>query len=90
MTFVPVMWSVWGTLLVVFAALSLYKSSLARDEEGQIFLNEAFAHERAAQEAIVARVQKVEPVVRLSLWLVAAATLFVIVYYVLDIIAQFR
>jgi hypothetical protein len=90
MTFVPVMWSVWGVLLLVLAALSLYKSSLARDEEGQIFLDDAFSHVRAEQEAIVARVQKVEPAVRLSLWLVGAATLFVIVYYVLDIIAQFR
>jgi hypothetical protein len=90
MTFVPVMWSVWGVLLLVLAALSLYKSSLARDEEGQIFLDDAFAHERAAQEAIVAKVQKVEPVVRLSLWLVGVATLVVIVYYIWDIIAQFQ
>ncbi|MGA3082601.1 MAG: hypothetical protein ABSD44_14710 [Terracidiphilus sp.] len=90
MTFVPVMWSVWGVLLLVLAVLSLYKSSLARDEEGQIFLDDAFAHERAAQEAIVARVQKVEPAVRLALWLVGAATLFVIVYYIWDIIAQFQ
>jgi anaerobic C4-dicarboxylate transporter len=90
MTFVPVMWSVWGALLLVFAALSLYKSSLTRDEEDQIFLGDAFAHEQAAQEAIVAKVQKVEPVARLSLWLVAAATLVVIVYYIWDIIAQFK
>ncbi len=90
MTLVPVMWSVWAALVLVVAGLYVYRSRLERDEEDQIFLDDSFDHERAAQAAIVARVNKVQPVLRVSLLLAAAATLFVIVYYLLDIVNQFK
>jgi hypothetical protein len=89
MKLIPLMWTVWGVLAVVAAILYLYRSSLTRDEDDQIYLDDAFAHERAAQEAIVAKVNKVEPAVRISLWLVAAATVFVAAYYIIDIAKQF-
>ncbi|MGD0830039.1 MAG: hypothetical protein ABR907_03790 [Terracidiphilus sp.] len=89
MKLIPLMWTVWGALAVVAAALYLYRSSLTRDEDDQIYLDDAFAHEKAAQEAILARVNKVEPAVRASLWLVAAATVFVIAFYIVDIARQF-
>ena len=82
---VPVMWSVWAVLVVVLAALYVYRSRLTRDEDDQIYLDEAFNHEKDAQAAIVARVNKVSPYVRVTSWLVAASTVFVIGYYVVDI-----
>jgi hypothetical protein len=85
MTVVPVMWSVWVVLVAIFAALYLYRHSLERDEDDQIYLDEAFNHEKDAQAAIVARVNKVSPYVRVTSWLVAASTVFVIGYYVVDI-----
>jgi hypothetical protein len=90
MTFVPVMWAVWGVLVVITAALYLYRSSLSRDEDDQIYLDDAFQHEKTAQEAIVARVGKIEPALRVLFWLLAVATLFVIGYYVMDIVNQFK
>ncbi|MGA2886603.1 MAG: hypothetical protein ABSE51_01025 [Terracidiphilus sp.] len=90
MKFVPMMWAVWGTITLIAAVLYLYRSSLTRDEEDQIYLDDAFQHEKVAQEAILARVSKVEPIVRLSKWFVAAATVFVVGYYVLDIVNQFK
>lgn len=90
MTMVPVMWSVWGVLALVTAALFVYRSSLTKDEEDQIFLDDSFDHERNAQAAIVAKVNKIQPYVRIALWLLAAATIFVIGYYVLDFINQFK
>ncbi|HTW62385.1 MAG TPA: hypothetical protein VMD55_11300 [Terracidiphilus sp.] len=88
MTFVPVMWIVWSFFVVIMAALYIYRSSLTRDEEDQIFLDDAFEHEKMAQSAIVARVTKVEPVIRVSQWLVIAMTMFVLVYYVRDILVH--
>jgi hypothetical protein len=79
------MWSVWAVLVVVLAALYVYRSRLTRDEDDQIYLDEAFNHEKDAQAAIVARVNKVSPYVRVTSWLVAASTVFVIGYYVVDI-----
>jgi hypothetical protein len=88
MTFVPVMWTVWSALVVVMAALYIYRSSLTRDEEDQIFLGDCFEHEKIAQAAIVARVGKVEPVIRVSQGLVIAMTVVVLAYYVRDILTH--
>ena len=90
MTLVPVMWVVWGVLAVVAIALCLYRSNLTRDEEDQIYLDDAFQHEKIAQEAILAKVGKIEPVVRIAAWMVGGWTLLVAAYYVWDIIVQFR
>jgi hypothetical protein len=90
MQFVPVMWSVWGFTILVMALMFLYRSRLTRDEEDQIFLDDSFSHERTAQQAIVAKVEKVQPLVKVSEIVAAVATLFVIGYYILDIINQFK
>ena len=90
MPFVPVMWSVWGPTVLVLAIMFLYRSRLTRDEEDQIFLDDSFSHERTAQQAILAKVNKVQPLIRVSQIVVAIATLFVIGYYIMDIVNQFR
>lgn len=88
MTFVPVMWGIWGLTVLFMAILIIYRSRLTRDEEDQIFLDDSFSHEKAAQTAIVAKVNKVQPLVRGSELVVALATLFVIGYYAFDIYNQ--
>lgn len=90
MTLVPVMWSVWGVLVLFLLSVWIYRSRLERDEEDQIFLDDSFSHEKAAQDAIIAKVNKVQPFFRTSLWLVAAASVWVVVYYLMDFFQQFR
>ena len=90
MTIVPVMWGVWGALVVIMAAIYLYRGRLSRDEDAQLFLDDSFEHEKTQQAAIAAKVGKIQPILRLSMWLTAAATLFVIGYYVWDIFTQFK
>ena len=90
MTFVPIMWSVWGVLVLFMAAMFIYRSNLTKNEEDQIFLDDSFEHEKTAQAAITARVNKVQPVLRAAMALVGIATLFVIGYYVLDVFNQFK
>ena len=46
MTFVPVMWSVWGFTIIVVAIMFLYRSRLSKDEEDQLFLDDSFSNER--------------------------------------------
>jgi hypothetical protein len=84
------MWTIWGALVLLLAAVWLYRSRLERDEEDQIFIDDAFSHERTAQAAIVAKVNKVQPIMRVMLIVTGAATLFVIGYYIYDIINQFK
>jgi type VI protein secretion system component VasF len=89
MTFYPVMLSIWGVLAVVVAALFVYRTSLTRDEDDQIYLDDAFQHEKAAQEAIIAKVNKVEPALRISLWAAGTVTVLLVVVYFWSLIADF-
>jgi hypothetical protein len=82
------MWTVWGALVVLMAALHLYRSSLEKNEDDQIFLDDSFEHEKAEQSAIVAKVHKIEPALRVAQWLVVAMTAVVVVYYIHDILLQ--
>lgn len=88
--FVPIMWSVWAVLVVLVVILKIYTGRLSRDEDDQIVLDDAFSHVKAEQAAIIAKVNKLEPIRKTAMWLVGLATLFVIGYYVLDIINQFK
>ena len=88
--FAPVLWSIWGAFILLFAIVKLYISRLSRDEEDQIFLDDSFDHLKAQQMAIVAKVNKVQPVLYTFMGLFAAATLFVIGYYIWDIVNQFK
>ena len=89
MTFYPVILSIWGVLAVVVAALFLYRTSLTRDEDDQIYLDDAFQHEKAAQEAIIAKVNKIEPALRISLWAAGTVTVLLVVVYFWSLIAEF-
>jgi len=86
----PVILSIWIACLLFTAIMFLYRSRLTRDEEDQIFLDESFSHERSAQAAIVDKVNKIQPLVRASLWLTGVTTVLVIVYYIYDIFNQFK
>jgi hypothetical protein len=84
------MWTVWGAMVLILASVWLYRSRLERDEEDQIFIDDAFSHERTAQAAIVERVNKVQPILRGMMAITIVATLFVIGYYIYDIVNQFK
>lgn len=88
MTFVPIMWTVWGVIVASMLLLHVYRSSLEKNEDDQIFLDDSFEQERTAQSLIVAKVNKLEPALRVMKWLAVAMTVVVIVYYVRDIFRQ--
>lgn len=90
MTFVPVMWAVWGLTILLMAGMLLYRSRLARDEEDQIFLDDSFDQHKADQAAISARIGKFQPAVKVSEIVAGVATLFLVAYYIIDMINQFR
>jgi hypothetical protein len=88
--YAPVMWAVWSALVVVVLALKIYTGRLSRDEDDQLVLDSAFDRVRDEQAAIVAKVNKVEPLKKVFLWLAAAMTVVVIAYYVSDFFSQFK
>lgn len=88
MTFVPVMWTLWGVVVASVLLLHVYRSSLEKDEDDQIFLDDSFEHEKVAQSAIVAKVNKLAVPMRIAKLLALAMTVVVIVYYIRDILLQ--
>ena len=88
MTLVPIMWSIWGAFVALMLSLHVYRGALEKNEDDQIFLDDSFDHERTAQMAIVAKVQRVEPALRVAKWLALTMTLVVIAYYIRDILLQ--
>jgi len=76
--------------VVVMLALKIYTGRLTRDEDDQLILDSAFDHVKSQQAALIAKVNKIEPLRKASLWLVVLATVFVIGYYVLDVVNQFK
>jgi hypothetical protein len=87
--FVPVMWLTWGALVVVMIGMKMYIGRLSRDENDQLVLDDAFNNLKTEQAASMARISKIQPIGTATIWLAGAATLFVIGYYVLDVIKQF-
>lgn len=90
MHFAPLMWVVWSALLLLFVAVKLIADRVARDEDDELILHEAMDHVRQEQAAIVARLNRVEPLKRTLMWLVIAMTVVVIGYYALDVYRQLQ
>lgn len=81
MNLVSIMWILWAVCALVTALLTAYRTTITRDEEGQIFLDEAFAHEKAVQTEITTKVARLQPVLTASQALTGVLTLVVIGYY---------
>jgi len=81
---------VWGVLVVITGALMLYRGKLQGNEMDQISLDETFAKENAENEVIAAKINKVQPAIRVLGWLVTVVTVIVVVYWLWDFISQFK
>jgi hypothetical protein len=84
------MWVVWGILVLVYVAIRIYVARVDLEENDTILLDDAFSHERAAQEAIIAKVKKIQPVQRVALVAMVVMSLIVIGYYIWNMWEQFQ
>ena len=90
MHFLPVMWLVWSALLILFILVSLISGRIARDEDDELILHDSLDHLRQEQATIAARLHRVEPLKRTLLWLLGAASVVMIGYYLMDIYHQLQ
>lgn len=67
---------VWGVLTGVLIILLIYRSTLTMHEDDQLFLNESESHMEREQVEILAKVNKINPLVK---WLGAASGLLILV-----------
>lgn len=90
MTFVPAMWIGWILILVLFIVARLYASRISRYEENQLILDESSSQLKTEQDVIAGRLNRFKPVQMTTVWLLGAGTLFVVVFYIHDMINQLK
>jgi hypothetical protein len=90
MTFVPAMWIGWGIVLFLFIAAKIYASRIGRNEENQLILDESSNQLKTEQAAITGRLNRFKPVQMTTVWLLGAGTLFLVAYYIHDMVSQFK
>jgi hypothetical protein len=88
--FATVMMIVWAAMVVITGALMLYRARLQGNEMDQVSLDDTFARERAENEAIANKVNKVQPAIRVMTWLVIIATVFVVCYWAYDMVKSIK
>ena len=76
---------VWAVITAALVIVLIYRSTLSMHEDDQLFLDESTANIRAEQEALLRRMNKITPVVRI---LAAASGLLVLVLAGMWVYAQ--
>ena len=56
---------VWGVVTGIFLLLLFYRSMLTRQEDDQLFIDESSASRATEQSQLIARVNKINPLVKL-------------------------
>jgi hypothetical protein len=90
MPFVSAMCIGWMFVLVLFVAAKMYASRISRYEETQLILEESSNQLKSEQDAISGRLSKFRPVQLATTWVLGASTLFVVAYFVHDMLSQFK
>ena len=84
MSAMPVLWIVWAGVAAIMLILLGYRGTLTRYEEDQIFLDDAGNHQQKEQDAILLKVQKIQPYIRLSIAATCVLSACIIGFYVWD------
>ena len=56
---------VWGIVTGIFLILLFYRSTLTRQEDDQLFIDEASSSRATEQSQLIAKVNKINPLVKL-------------------------
>jgi hypothetical protein len=86
LSYMPVLWIVWAVVFATLLALLAYRGTLTRYEEDQLFLDPAEDHQKSEQVAILQRIDKIQPFVRIMIGATCVMSACVLGVYVWDAI----
>jgi hypothetical protein len=89
MSAMPLMWIVWAAVVCVLVALLFYRATLTRYEEDELFLDDASASRHQANDAVLRKVAKIQPLVKVMTAATCLLTVGILGVYVWDAIRQF-
>jgi hypothetical protein len=89
MHFLPLMWIVWGGFTAILLALLAYRGTLTRYEEDQLFLDDSTDHQHQENEALLRKVARIQPMVRLFTGVTCILTATILGIYVWNAVREF-
>lgn len=89
MSYVLVIWTVWGALGLVLLGLIMYRAALTRTEADQLFLEVMPTMQQAEQELILKRVKPVETMIRIFGGVEGLVTIGILAIYIMDALRRF-
>ncbi|HVJ09132.1 MAG TPA: hypothetical protein VM554_12190 [Acidisarcina sp.] len=89
MSIIPLMWALWAGLTTLLLILLLYRSNLTRYEEDQVFLDESSEHHNQDNQALLRKVNRVTPLVKIVTVCTCVMTAAILGFYVWDAVKQF-
>jgi len=84
MSAVPVMWIVWAGVTLILLILLGYRGTLTMHEEDQLFLASNGSNQEQEQNALLLKVQKITPWVRVAIAATCLMSAVIIAYYVTE------
>ena len=89
MNLVILVWIVWAVLGLVLLGLIMYRGSITRYEEDQLFLDDANQFEHRQQAELLKKVKRIEPMIRIFGGAEGLVTLGIVGFYLMDALRQF-
>jgi len=83
-----ILWIVWAGVVAILLILLGYRGTLTRYEEDQIFLDECSNHQKNEQAEILAKVNKIQPFVRIATGATCVLSACILGIYVWDAVRQ--
>jgi len=83
-----ILWIVWAGVVAILLILLAYRGTLTRYEEDQLFLDECANHQKNEQTEILAKVNKIQPFVRIATGATCVLSACILGIYVWDAVRQ--
>jgi hypothetical protein len=84
MSAIPILWIVWAGVTAILLILLAYRGTVTRYEEDQIFLDDCADHQKKEQTEILAKINRIQPFVRIATGATCALTAGILGIYVWD------
>jgi len=86
---IPVLWIVWGVFAAILLSLLLYRGTITRYEDDQLFLDDISERQHKENDAILRKLAKIQPFLRVFTGVTSILTAAIIGIYAWDAIKTF-
>lgn len=84
MQFVPILWIVWAVFAGCLLVLLLYRGTITRYEDDQLFLDDISDRQHKENDAIIRKLDKIQPFLRIFTGVTSVLTAAIIGIYAWD------